>query len=108
MPNSISASEVKTIIFACEAGMGSSVMSVNSLKKKLKAAQIADIKVVHLPAREIPKDAQLVVVHQGLADVARGKAPHAVVLTFKAFLNDPVFDKLVQSLAAKSEITASA
>jgi hypothetical protein len=31
-----------------------------------------------------------------------------VVLTFKAFLNDPVFDKLVQSLVAKSEITASA
>jgi mannitol-specific phosphotransferase system IIBC component len=108
MPNSISASEVKTIVFACEAGMGSSVMSVNSLKKKLKAAQVADIKVVHLPAREIPPDAQIVLVHQGLADVARTKAPHAVVLTFKAFLNDPVFDKLVQSLVAKSEITASA
>jgi mannitol-specific phosphotransferase system IIBC component len=62
MPNSISASEVKTIVFACEAGMGSSVMSVNSLKKKLKAAQVADIKVVHLPAREIPPDAQIVLV----------------------------------------------
>ncbi|MGC9159114.1 MAG: hypothetical protein ACP5FH_08990 [Terracidiphilus sp.] len=108
MPNSISAAQVKTILFACEAGMGSSVMSVNALKKKLKAAAIADIQVVHVPAREIPASAQVVVVHQGLADVARKKAPQAVVLTFKAFLNDPVFDKLVQALADKTEIVASA
>ena len=54
MSQSISAAEVKTIIFACEAGMGSSLMSVNSLKKKLKAAQITDVTVVHKPAREIP------------------------------------------------------
>ena len=38
MSKSIAASEVKTVIFACEAGMGSSLMSVNSLKKKLKAS----------------------------------------------------------------------
>ena len=46
MSQSISAAQVKTIIFACEAGMGSSLMSVNSLKKKLKAAQISDVVVV--------------------------------------------------------------
>ena len=43
MPQTISAAQVKTIILACEAGMGSSLMSVNSLKKKLKAAQITDV-----------------------------------------------------------------
>jgi mannitol-specific phosphotransferase system IIBC component len=67
MSQSISAAQVRTIIFACEAGMGSSLMSVNSLKKKLKAAQISDVVVVHKPAREIPADAQVVVVHKGLA-----------------------------------------
>ena len=40
MANSISAADVKTVILACEAGMGSSLMSVNSLKKKFKAANI--------------------------------------------------------------------
>ena len=54
MSKSISAAQVKTVIFACEAGMGSSLMSVNSLKKKLKAAQIADVNVVHKPVREVP------------------------------------------------------
>jgi mannitol PTS system EIICBA or EIICB component len=107
MAQSISATEVKTIIFACEAGMGSSLMSVNMLKKKLKAAQIENISVIHLPAREIPPNAQVVVVHKSLADVVRSKSPNAVVLTFKLFMNDPVFDHLVQALVAKTEITSN-
>ena len=107
MSQSIPAAQIKTIIFACEAGVGSSLMSVNSLKKKLKAAQVADITVVHLPAREIPPTAQLVVVHKSLADVVRTKAPNAVVVTFKTFLNDPVFDALVKSLVDRTDVAAT-
>ena len=107
MANSIPAGQVKTIIFACEAGMGSSLMSVNSLKKKLKAANINDVSVVHKPAREVPADAQIVVVHKGLANVARSKAPNAVVLAFDHFLNDPVVERLVKSMVEKSEIVSN-
>ncbi|MBI5951473.1 MAG: hypothetical protein HY865_07430 [Chloroflexi bacterium] len=107
MSQSISAAQVKTIIFACEAGMGSSLMGVNSLKKKLKAAQVADVVVVHKPAREIPVDAQVVVVHKGLAKTVRAKAPNAVILAFNHFLNDPIFDKLVKSLVEKTEIAST-
>lgn len=107
MANTISGADVKSIIFACEAGMGSSLMSVNSLKKKLKAAQVANVTVVHKPAREIPVDAQVVVVHKGLAKVARSKAPNAVVLAFNHFLNDPVFDNLVKAIADKTDIVGT-
>jgi mannitol-specific phosphotransferase system IIBC component len=108
MAQSVAASQVRTIIFACEAGMGSSLMSVNALRKKLKAAKIAGVNVVHTPARSIPADANVVVVHKGLAKVARAQAPQAVVVTFNHFFNDPVFDKLVQAIANDSEIVASA
>ncbi len=107
MSQSIPAADVKTIIFACEAGMGSSLMSVNSLKKKLKAAQITNIVVVHKPARDIPADAQVVLVHKGLAKVARAKVPNAVVLAFEQFLNDPVVDRLVKALVEKTEIVST-
>jgi mannitol-specific phosphotransferase system IIBC component len=107
MSRSISGAEVKNIIFACEAGMGSSLMSVNSLKKKLKAAQILNITVVHKPVRDIPSDAQLVIVHKGLAKMAQTKAPNAVVLAFNHFLNDPIFDQVVKSLTEKAEITTN-
>ena len=104
MTHSIAASKVKTIVLACEAGMGSSLMSVNSLKKKLKQAKINDVSVLHKPARGIPADAQVIVVHKGLAGVARSKAPNAVIITFSHFLNDPAFDTLVKAFADNGDI----
>lgn len=107
MSKSISAAQVKNVILACEAGMGSSLMSVNSLKKKLKAAQVNDVTVIHKPVREIPADAQLVVVHKGLAKTAAGRAPNAVVIAFNHFLNDPVFDNLVKAFVDKTDIVGT-
>ena len=104
MPKSISTTEVTTIIIACEAGMGSSLMSVNALKKKFKAAQVENVKIVHMPAREVPANAQLIVVHKGLAKSAASKAPNAVIFTFNLFLNDPAFDTLVKAFVEKTEI----
>ena len=103
MAKSISAEKVDTIIFACEAGIGSSIMGVNSLKKKLKQAGLS-INVVHKPVRSVPANAKVVVVHRGLADFARKQAPNAVVISFSQFLNDPIFDKLVQALKSGDEI----
>lgn len=107
MAKSIAASDVKTVILACEAGMGSSLMSVNSLKKKLKKAKVSGVTVVHSPARAIPDDAKVVMVHQGLAKVVRNKVPDAVVVTFKQFLNDPAFDRVVKAFTDNGEIMDS-
>ncbi len=105
MAVSIRSGDVNTIIVACEAGMGSSVMCVNALKKKLKAAKLdARVKVLHKPARAVTADAQVVVVHRGLADVVRRQAPGAVVIAFDHFLKDPAFDVLVQALASGTDV----
>lgn len=104
MTLTIQPSAVDTIIFACEAGMGSSLMSVNSLKKLFKKANITTVNIVHKPAREIPANAQLVIVHKGLAKVARSKAPQAVVITFNHFLNDPVFPQVVDAFVSGKPI----
>ena len=103
MATSIPAAQVDTIIFACEAGIGSSIMGVNSLKKKLKQAGLT-VNVVHKPVRSVPSSAKVVVTHKGLADFARKQAPNAVVISFSQFLNDPIFDKLVQALKSGDEI----
>lgn len=104
MATSIPASSVDTIIFACEAGMGSSVMGVNALKKKLKQANLS-INVVHKPVRSVPRDAKVIIAHKGLAGMARQQAPDAVVIAFAQFLNDPAFDQLVQALKAGGDVT---
>ncbi len=107
MAQSIPAAQVNTIILACEAGMGSSLMSVNALKKKLKKAKVSNVKIIHKPARAIPADTQVVIVHKGLAKVAQGKAPGAVVVTFSMFLNDPVFDTVVQAFTDNGDIVSN-
>jgi mannitol-specific phosphotransferase system IIBC component len=52
----------------------------------------------------VPTSAKVVVAHKGLADFARKQAPNAVVISFSQFLNDPIFDKLVQALKSGDEI----
>jgi mannitol-specific phosphotransferase system IIBC component len=97
MAKQIAAADVKKIVIACEAGMGSSVMVTNKLKKKMKEAGL-DISVSHTPARAIPRDAQVVVVHKGLAKMAFEKAPWAVIIPFDNFMNIPVFDKIIAAI----------
>ena len=103
MAKSVPAAEVKKIVIACEAGMGSSVMVTNQLKKKIKQANLT-VQVDHTPARSVPKDAQVVVVHKGLAKMVREKAPWAVVLPFDNFMNIPAFDRIVKALQNNSDI----
>jgi PTS system mannitol-specific IIC component len=99
------ADEVKLVVFVCEAGMGSSLIGANQLKKKIKDAGL-DIKVVHSPVNEIPAQTDVVVAHEGLAERARKVAPAAVVLTFRNFMNNTASDKLLKNLVAGEEISA--
>ena len=105
MPKSIPVSEIKNIILACEAGIGSSLMSVNSLKKKLKVAKITNVKVFHKATARVPQDANFIICHKGLKKSVQAKAPDAVVVGFNFFLNDPVFDKIVNALVEGGEIS---
>jgi len=72
-------------------------MVTNKLKKEVKAANL-NVQVAYTPARSIPQDTQIVVVHKGLAKLAVKKAPWAVILPFDNFMNIPVFDKIINAI----------
>jgi mannitol PTS system EIICBA or EIICB component len=99
------ADQVRLVVFACEAGMGSSLIGANQLKKRLKDAGL-DVEVIHSPVNQIPANADVVLAHQGLAERARKAAPSAVVLPFTNFLNNPAADLLVQRLRAGEPISS--
>jgi len=99
------AAEVKLIAFACEAGMGSSLIGANQLKKRIKDAGL-DVKVIHSPVNALPSDIDVVIAHEGLAERARRAAPGAVVLSFKNFLNNTAADKLVRNLTAGEPVSS--
>ncbi|MDR1538903.1 MAG: PTS mannitol transporter subunit IICBA [Clostridiales bacterium] len=90
--------EVKKIVFACDAGMGSSAMGATMLRKKLKAAGIEDIEVVHAPVSEIPSDAQVIVTHRELSERAAKSKPGAKIVAITNFMGAPEYESLVKEL----------
>ncbi|MCY3851418.1 MAG: hypothetical protein OXF75_11575 [Acidimicrobiaceae bacterium] len=100
------ADEIKLIVYACEAGMGSSLMGANQLKKMVKKAKL-DINVVHSPVGQLTDAADVIVVHKGLAKQAKAKVPGAAVIPFTLFMNDPAVKALVKSLTAGEPITSA-
>ena len=98
------AEEVHLVVFACEAGMGSSLIGANQLKKRVKDAGL-DVKVIHSPVNQIPRETDVVIAHEGLAARARSAAPQAVVLSFKNFLNNPASDLLVRRLQSGQAVS---
>ena len=99
------AADVKLVVFACEAGMGSSLIGANQLKKQVKNLGL-DVRVIHSPVNEIPADTDVVIAHEALAERARRVAPGAVVLTFRNFMNNTASDRLVQSLKTGEDLVA--
>ena len=99
------AADIHLVAFVCEAGMGSSLIGANQLKKRIASLR-SDIKVIHSPVNQIPAGTDVVVAHEGLAERARKVAPTAVVLTFKNFMNNTASDRLVTTLQAGSDISA--
>jgi PTS system mannitol-specific IIC component len=91
-------SPVKKIIFACDAGMGSSAMGATKLRKKIQAAGITDITVVHSPVNEVPADADIIICHKELGDRARQANPQARLVLITDFLNAPEYEEVVASL----------
>ncbi|MYH87473.1 MAG: PTS lactose transporter subunit IIB [Acidimicrobiaceae bacterium] len=100
------ADEIKLIVYACEAGMGISLMVANHLKKMVKKAKL-DINVVHSPVGQLTEAADVVVVHKGLASQAQTKVPGAAIIPFTLFMNDPAVKALVNSLKAGEPVVSA-
>lgn len=91
----ISGKDVKKVVIACDAGMGSSVLVASTLTKQLAPYSVS---VDHTPVNSIPADADIVLCHAGLLARARSVVPDKVVLPFQVFLGDPAFTKVVAAV----------
>lgn len=90
-------SKVSLIIFACDAGMGSSAMGASSLRSKIKNAGL-NIEVKHSAVDDVPAHADIILSHERLTPRAQAKAPNAEHISIKDFVNNPVYDQLVEKL----------
>ena len=89
------------IVFACDAGMGSSAMGATRFRNRIKLDR-PDCIVEHSSVDEVPADANIVVVQRNLAARAQACAPNAQFVIIDNFLADPALDQLYTDLVAQS------
>jgi len=89
---------IESIVFACDAGMGSSAMGASVLRKKVHAAGFSDVTVVNKAISNLTDTFDLVVTHQDLTDRARQKTGSAVHVSVENFMNSPKYDEIVELL----------
>ncbi len=85
------------IVFACDAGMGSSAMGATRFRNRIKAER-PDLTVEHSSVDTVPADAAIVVCQRVLSERARKSAPTAQIVTIDNFLDDPALDALYKAL----------
>ncbi|MET2743434.1 PTS mannitol transporter subunit IICB [Staphylococcus caprae] len=91
-------SGVNHVIFACDAGMGSSAMGASMLRNKFKKAGITDVNVTNTAINQLPNDAQLVITQKTLTDRAIKQVPNAIHISVDNFLNSPRYEELLNNL----------
>lgn len=100
--------KLNKVIFACDAGMGSSAMGVSILRTRLqKAALYPDID--HVAVSQIPSDADVVVTNENLAERAKmtteGRIP---ILTLSNFMDQKEYDRIVKQIQSMLDGDAAA
>jgi PTS system mannitol-specific IIC component len=93
---------IQSVVFACDAGMGSSAMGASVLRKKFQDAGFADVTVVNKSISNLTDTYDLVVTHQDLTDRARPKTPSAVHVSVENFMASPRYDELVELLRERN------
>jgi PTS system mannitol-specific IIC component len=89
------AGPVRNIVFACDAGMGSSAMGASVLRNKIKAAGFPDVKVTNASIANLNDTYDVVVTHQDLTERAKPATSSAVHYSVDNFMNSPRYDEIV-------------
>lgn len=100
----VPAGTISKIVFACDAGMGSSALGATRFKARLMKAGLGKIKCTNCAVGDIPADASLVVCQRELAERARLSGKEVLAIT--NFLADPALDALLNRLS--TQVSASA
>jgi len=89
---------IRKIVFACDAGMGSSAMGASVLRNKLKKAGFEDVSVVNVAIANLNDTYDLVVTHQDLTLRAMDRTPSAQHVSVQNFMNSPKYDAIVEEV----------
>ena len=93
---------ITNIVFACDAGMGSSAMGASVLRNKIKKEGIEGVTVVNKAIANLTPDADLIITQQTLTDRARGVVPDALHVSVDTFMNRPRYDEVLDMVGEQA------
>ncbi|MCZ4325885.1 PTS sugar transporter subunit IIA [Brachybacterium paraconglomeratum] len=93
---------IRKIVFACDAGMGSSAMGATVLRKKVRAAGFGDVEVTNKAISSLSDEWDVVVTQKELTDRARQRTDSAVHVSVDQFMNSPRYDEVVELVAQRN------
>ncbi|MFQ1002140.1 PTS mannitol transporter subunit IICBA [Modestobacter sp. SSW1-42] len=89
---------IHSIVFACDAGMGSSAMGASVLRRKVHGAGFKDVTVVNKAISNLTDTYDLVVTHEDLAERAEERTGSARHVSVSNFMDSPRYDEIVELL----------
>ena len=98
--------DIKKIVFACDAGMGSSAMGATKFRNRIKPLNLG-ITVTNTSVDNVPADADVVVCQYILQDRAVKSAPQARLVAIGNFLQDPNLDTFYAELEGRANGTSA-
>ena len=96
------ATPITNIVFACDAGIGSSAMGASVLRNKIKAAGFPDVKVTNSAIANLTDTYDVVITHQDLTERAKPATASAVHVSVDNFMNSPRYDEIVELVQASN------
>ncbi|WP_314650833.1 PTS mannitol transporter subunit IICB [uncultured Microbacterium sp.] len=97
---------IENVVFACDAGMGSSAMGASVLRNKFKKAGIEGITVTNQAIANLDGSADLVITQQQLTDRAKAQSPASVHVSVDNFMNSPKYEEVVEMVRAQRGTSA--
>ncbi|MHA7223221.1 PTS mannitol transporter subunit IICBA [Arthrobacter sp. RHLT1-20] len=103
------AGPVRNIVFACDAGMGSSAMGASVLRNKIRAAGYPGVVVTNSAIANLSDSYDVVITHQDLTERATPLTASAVHVSVDNFMNSPKYDEIVELVkSSNTEIAPGA
>jgi PTS system mannitol-specific IIC component len=99
--------QIRNIVFACDAGMGSSAMGASVLRKKIQAAGHHEVTVINKAISNLRDDVDLVVTHQDLTARAQQQSPSAIHVSVDNFMGSPRYDEIVELIEQSNSVGAA-
>ncbi|WP_136587052.1 PTS mannitol transporter subunit IICB [Microbacterium hydrothermale] len=99
----VATKQLNNIVFACDAGMGSSAMGASVLRNKIKKAGIEGVTVTNQAIANLDGSADLVITQNQLTDRAKAQSPDSLHVSVDNFMNSPRYDEVVEMVRSQHE-----